>query len=111
LTEFFRGFPQFFQANSGLVHFIRPRQLPCASFPIHNSHCHTLIRFYIVRVTEKASLNKLQKMLVALLVDDDKGFLSLRNNIYHFLCCYNRCRGKDNAVTGFWVYGIIFMTT
>jgi hypothetical protein len=49
-------------------------------------------------------------MLVALLVDDDKGFWSLRNNIYQFLCCYNRCRGKDNAVTGFWVYGIIFMT-
>jgi hypothetical protein len=51
----FRAFPESLQANAGMIPYIRPRPLLFTSFPVH-----PFTRRYIVCVTEKALLNKLQ---------------------------------------------------
>jgi hypothetical protein len=57
--EAFRRFPQSLQANAGKTTSFRPQPLPPTFFPIN--HSRTTPSFdAIQRVTEKASLNKLQ---------------------------------------------------
>jgi hypothetical protein len=56
VTEAFRSFAQFLQANSGIAPLIRPRPLTSTTFPIgHPSAYHPSIQRCIVWLTEKAS--------------------------------------------------------
>jgi hypothetical protein len=37
MTEVFHGFPQFLQANAGVVPSVSPCLVPSTAFPLHNS--------------------------------------------------------------------------